>query len=80
MEGLTFEAVENLGVAVVMCLIMAAFVKYMFDKFMSYLSAEQESHKAEMAEMTTAVNNNTTALSNIMVILERLDDNENESG
>lgn len=80
MEGLTFEAVQNLGVAVVMCLIMAAFVKYMFDKFMSYLSAEQESHKAEMSEMTTAVNNNTTALSNIMTILERMDDNENESG
>lgn len=79
MKGLTFEAVQNLGVAVVMCLITAAFVRYMFDKFMAYLSAEQESHKAEMSEITAAVNNNTTAMSNIMTILERMAD-ENESG
>lgn len=64
------SAVQNLGVAVVLCLLMAYFVKYMYDKFMEYLAAEQEAHKQEMSEMTTAVNNNTQVLSNIMTLLQ----------
>lgn len=68
-----FEAVKSLGVAVVMCLLMAWFVKYMFDKFMSELENEREAHKAEMTVLQEALSNNTLALTTLS---ERLAKND----
>lgn len=67
------EAVKSLGVAVVMCLLMAWFVKYMFDKFMIELENEREAHKAEMAVLQEALTNNTVALT---TLTERLKNND----
>lgn len=67
------EAVKSLGVAVVMCLLMAWFVKYMFDKFMTELENEREAHKAEMAVLQEALTNNTVALT---TLTERLKNND----
>lgn len=67
------EAVKSLGVAVVMCLLMAWFVKYMFDKFMAELENEREAHKAEMAVLQEALTNNTVALT---TLTERLKNND----
>lgn len=67
------EAVKSLGVTVVMCLLMAWFVKYMFDKFMSELEKERESHKAEMKVLQDALTNNTVALT---TLTERLSNND----
>ena len=67
------EAVKSLGVAVVMCLLMAWFVKYMFDKFMSELEKEREAHKAEMKVLQDALTNNTLALTTLS---ERLGNND----
>ena len=53
---------------------MALFVKYMFDKFMSEMEQERESHRAEIKDVTEAVNNNTLVITKL---LERLGDNEN---
>ena len=66
------EAVKSLGVAVVMCL-MAWFVKYMFDKFMTELENEREAHKAEMTVLQEALTNNTVALT---TLTERLENND----
>ena len=68
-----FEAVKSLGVAVVMCLLMAWFVKYMFDKFMSELEKERDAHKAEMKVLQDALTNNTLALT---TLTERLGNND----
>lgn len=68
-----FEAVKSLGVAVVMCLLMAWFVKYMFDKFMSELEKERDAHKAEMKVLQEALTNNTLALT---TLTERLGNND----
>lgn len=65
------EAVKSLGVAVVMCLLMAWFVKYMFDKFMTELENEREAHKAEMAVLQEALTNNTVALTSLTERLEK---------
>ena len=59
------EAVKSLGVAVIMCLLMAWFVKYMFDKFMTELENEREAHKAEMTVLQEALANNTVALTTL---------------
>lgn len=59
------EAVKSLGVAVIMCLLMAWFVKYMFDKFMAELENEREAHKAEMTVLQEALANNTVALTTL---------------
>lgn len=59
------EAVKSLGVAVIMCLLMAWFVKYMFDKFMIELENEREAHKAEMTVLQEALANNTVALTTL---------------
>ncbi len=67
------EAVKSLGVAVVMCILMAWFVKYMFDKFMSELENEREAHKAEMKVLQEALTNNTVALT---TLTERLSKND----
>ena len=67
------EAVKSLGVAVVMCLLMAWFVKYMFDKFMAELEKEREAHKAEMKVLQDALTNNTVALT---TLTERLLNND----
>lgn len=67
------EAVKSLGVAVVMCLLMAWFVKYMFDKFMAELENEREAHKTEMAVLQEALTNNTVALT---TLTERLAKND----
>lgn len=67
------EAVKSLGVAVVMCLLMAWFVKYMFDKFMAELENEREAHKTEMAVLQEALTNNTVALT---TLTERLTKND----
>lgn len=65
--------VQNLGVAVVMCLMCAWFIKYMFDKFMDKSKADDERHKEEIDSMTTALNNNTEAITKLA---ERIGDDK----
>jgi len=65
-------AVQNLGISVVMCLLMAWFVKYMFDKFMTQQTEEKEAHKAEINLLKDALSNNTLA---ITTLAERLKEN-----
>ncbi len=59
------NAIQTFGISVVMCLLMAWFVKYMFDKFLSLLETEKESHKSEVTMLKDALNNNTVALTKV---------------
>lgn len=63
------SATQSLGISVVMCLLMAWFVKYMFDKFMALLNEEKQSHKEEMSLLKESLENNTVA---ITTLTERL--------
>ena len=59
------NAIQTFGISVVMCLLMAWFVKYMFDKFLNLLETEKESHKSEVTMLKDALNNNTVALTKV---------------
>lgn len=65
------QAVQNLGIAVVMCLLMAWFVKYMFDKFIKLLEEEKEAHKEEVNLIKDALNNNTVAITKLSAQFEK---------
>lgn len=71
MEETIMEWVQTLGISVVLCLLMAYFVKYMFDKFVDLLKNEQEAHKTEAKATNDAINNNTAALTKLSTLLEQ---------
>jgi len=56
------QAIATFGFPIVMCLIMAWYVKYTTDKHREEVKAINEQHKSEISEVTTALNNNTLAL------------------
>lgn len=67
------QAVQNIGISALMCLGMAWFVKYMFDKFMALLQEEKEAHKVEINLLKDTLNNNTIALTQLTAQLEKGD-------
>lgn len=69
------SAVQTLGIQVVLCLLMAWFVKYMFDRFLKLLEDEKEEHKKEVAGLSEAINNNTIVMTKL---LERLGEYKDE--
>lgn len=56
------QIVSTVGFPIVACGGMAWYVKYMTDKEREERIKMNEQHKQEMAEVTTALNNNTLAL------------------
>lgn len=63
------NAVQSLGVAVVLCLLMAYFVKYMFDKFMSQRDADSQLYNEQISALKDAINNNTIVMTKILSAL-----------
>lgn len=55
-------AITTVGFPIVCCIAMAWYVKYTTDKNREEISILNEQHKAEMLQVTTAINNNTLAL------------------
>ena len=74
-----FESVVSListiGFPIVCCLMMGWYVKYISDANRAEIDKINERHRAEMAEVTTAINNNTVALTKLC---ERLGDVSND--
>jgi hypothetical protein len=64
------NAVQSLGVAVVLCLLMAYFVKYMFDKFMSQRDADSQLYNEQISALKDAINNNTIVMTKILSALD----------
>lgn len=56
------EAVKTIGISAVFVLIMAYFVKYMFDKFMKMVDDLNTRHNEQIEQLTEVINNNTIAI------------------
>lgn len=70
MPDTIINAVQSLGVAVVLCLLMAYFVKYMFDKFMSQRDADSQLYNEQISALKDAINNNTIVMTQILSALD----------
>lgn len=65
------ENIITLGFPVVACIIMGWYVKDQTDKNNNRIDQMQMNHMLEMKEVTTAINNNTIALTKLCTIVER---------
>lgn len=70
MPDTILNAVQSLGVAVVLCLLMAYFVKYMFDKFMSQREADTQTYNEQISALRDAINNNTIVMTKLLSALD----------
>ena len=70
MSDTIINAVQSLGVAVVLCLLMAYFVKYMFDKFMGQRDADSQLYSEQISALKDAINNNTIVMTKILSALD----------
>lgn len=64
------EAIQTVGVSAVFVLIMAYFVKYMFDKFTQMINDLNTQHKEEMTTVHDALLNNTVAIQELTDLLK----------
>lgn len=70
MPDTIINAVQTLGVSVVLCLLMAYFVKYMFDKFMSQRDTDSQLYSEQISALKDAINNNTIVMTKILSALD----------
>lgn len=63
--------ISTVGFPIVMCGAMAWYVKYVTDKHREEVNNLNEQHKKEIEEVTTAINNNTIALTKLCERMER---------
>ena len=64
------QLISTLGFPIVCCGAMAWYVKYVTDKEREERMKMQQEHKEEIAEVTTALNNNTLAIQKLCDKLE----------
>lgn len=62
--------IQSVGFPVVMCGLMAWYVKYITDKNREQITAEREAHKEEMNEIVKAINNNTIVIERLITKLD----------
>lgn len=62
--------IQTVGFPIVMCGLMAWYVKYISDKNREQITAEREAHKEEMSEVVTAINNNTVVIEKLIAKLD----------
>lgn len=62
--------IQSVGFPIVMCSLMAWYVKYIADKNREQITAEREAHKQEMSEVVAAVNNNTVVIEKLLTKLD----------
>ena len=60
-----WSAVGQYAFPIVMCVLMAWYVKYREDKHSELVEQITKAHKEEVASMTCALNNNTLALTQL---------------
>jgi hypothetical protein len=71
------QLISTYGFPIVACIAMAWFVKYTTDNNNKRIDNLNEQHANEMKDVTTAINNNTIALTKLLSKLGG-DDNENK--
>lgn len=62
--------IQSVGFPIVMCGLMAWYVKYITDKNREQIIAEREAHKEEMNEVVKAINNNTIVIERLIAKLD----------
>jgi len=65
------EAITTVGFPIAMCLIMMYYIKYVTDNNKAEIEKITNEHRAEMLEITKAVENNTVALTQLSERLAR---------
>lgn len=69
MEEVT-NVIESLGFPIVVCIILAYALKYLYDSMKELNEKQQEKHAEEITALTTALNNNTVV---IQKLCDRMD-------
>ena len=62
--------IQSVGFPIVMCGLMAWYVKYITDKNREENAEEREAHKQEMKQVITAINNNTIVIEKVIAKLD----------
>ena len=62
--------IQSVGFPIVMCGLMAWYVKYITDKNREEIAEEREAHKQEMNHVITAINNNTIVIEKLIAKLD----------
>lgn len=62
--------IQTVGFPIVMCGLMAWYVKYITDKNREEITEEREAHKQEMTQVITAINNNTIVIEKLIAKLD----------
>lgn len=62
--------IQTVGFPIVMCGLMAWYVKYISDKNREQITAEREAHKEEMNEVVKAINNNTIVIEKLIAKMD----------
>lgn len=68
------QAITTVGFPAVMCGAMCYYVKYITDKHRDEMDRVHANHTREMKEITTALNNNTLALTKLCERMDNLRD------
>lgn len=62
--------IQSVGFPIVMCGLMAWYVKYITDKNREEIAQEREAHKQEMNQVIIAINNNTIVIEKLIAKLD----------
>lgn len=65
-----WEVIGQYAFPIVMCVLMAWYVKYTQDNYRSDIAAINSQHKSEMDNVTEALNNNTLAIQKLTDYME----------
>lgn len=65
--------ISSLGFPIVMCLVLAWYIKYLTNKNNEVIQTIMEKHKEESQDFKTAIDNNTKAIEALTAKVERLE-------
>lgn len=64
------QAVSSVGFPIVMCLIMALYIKYTNDKHTDQIKELNTQHTEEVKNMVTSIDNNTKAIQELTLYIK----------
>lgn len=64
------QAIGSVGFPIVMCLIMAVYIKYTNDKHTEQIRELNAQHTAEVKNMVTSIDNNTKAIQELTLYIK----------
>lgn len=67
------ELISNVGFPIVLCGVMAFFIKYLVDKYTTIINDINEEHKKEVNELMIAIENNTLIITKFIERMESSD-------